>query len=88
MKAKFIEKWYDNINKNNVLVYEYREHKYEVVDYGWKGGEPLSWQHNCEQAHIDELIEREKNKDKNFVSENAQVGFDMFWAYVNGEMEE
>ena len=83
MKAQFVEKFYDT-DKNPVLVYEYRNHKYEVVDYGWKGGEPLSWQHKLAQAHIDEIISREE-KATNFKSENAQVGFDLFWAYVNGE---
>lgn len=83
MKAQFVEKFYDT-DKNPVLVYEYRNHKYEVVDYGWKGGEPLSWQHKLAQAHIDEIISREE-KATNFKGENAQVGFDLFWAYVNGE---
>lgn len=84
MKAKFVEKFYDT-DKNPVLVYEYRGQKYEVVDYGWKGGEPLSWQHNYQQAAIDDNIEKAKNKNPNFKGENAQVGFDLFWAYVNGE---
>ena len=79
MKAKFIEKWYDHINKHPVLVYEYRNYKYEVIDYGWKGGEPLSWQHKMEQAHIDEMIERELRKSNEYVPQNAEVGFELFW---------
>ena len=81
MKAKFIEKFYDN-NNDSVLVYEYKGFTYEVIDHGWKGGEPLSWQHKNEQAHIDEMIER-LSRPKNQVSEPAQVGFDLFWEYVN-----
>ncbi len=80
MKAKYIERWYDHINKHTILVYEYRGHKYEVIDYGWKGGEPLTWQHKMEQAHINEIIEREASSD--FVPESAEVGFELFWESV------
>lgn len=82
MKAKLIERSYDHINKHPVLVYEYRNRRYEVIDYGWKGGEPLAWQHRNEQAHIDEMIERE-SKPKKRDAESAQVGLDLFWEYVN-----
>lgn len=79
MKAKFVEKYY--LLGNAVLVYEYKGYKYDVTDYGWKGGEPLSWQHKNEQAHIDELIARE-NRKTNYVEEPAQIGLDMFFESV------
>lgn len=83
MKAKFLRKYYD-IENNPVLIYIYRGIEYEVVDRGWKGGEPLSWQHKNEQAHIDAFLdEKPKQDDKYRKSEPAQVGFDMFWEYVN-----
>lgn len=81
MKAKFVEKWFDTVNKKFVLVYEYRGCKYEVIDHSWNGGEPLSWQHNNEQARIDDMLDRKTNE--NFIAEDAQVGFDLFWEYVN-----
>ena len=83
MKAKYIKKWYDN-KGNAVLVYEYRNKKYDVVDYGWKGGEPLSWQHKMAQAHIDQQIEIEE-KQKTYKTENAEKGLELFWQSV--EME-
>ena len=83
MEATFVERWYDSINNHPVLVYEYRSHKYDVVDYGWKGGEPLSWQHKLAQAHIDEMIEIEKNKSSDFVPEKAEAGFELFWEIYN-----
>lgn len=83
MKAKFIERFYDYINRHPVLVYEYRNHRYEVIDFGWKGGTPLSWQHKNEQAHIDEMIERESKRNPDFKSEPAEIGFNLFWEYVN-----
>lgn len=76
MKAKFIEKYY--LLGNPVLVYEYRGMRYEITDYGWKGGESLSWQHKNEQAHIDQLIINAE-KSKSFNIEPAQIGLDLFF---------
>ena len=84
MKAKFIEKYYD-VDRNPVLVYEYRNCRYEVIDYGWKAGcNSLGWQHKNEQAHIDEFLDNPKPHDEAFRPEPASVGFDLFWEYVNG----
>lgn len=82
MKAKFIEKFYDN-EKHPVLVYEYRGCRYEVIDYGWKGGEPLSWQHKNEQVRIDEELDNPPAHDPNFVPKSAEEGFKIFWDFVN-----
>ena len=80
MKAKFIGKTY-GVDGNPVLEYEYRGRKYEVIDYGWKGGEPLGWQHKNEQAKIDQQIEmEEKKKSSSYVGEPAQVGLDLFFS--------
>lgn len=65
MKARFIEKYY--MLGHPVLVYEYRGYKYDVTDYGWNGGEPLSWQHANEKARIDrqiEITEKEKTRTR------------------------
>lgn len=88
LKAKFIERTYD-VNKLPVLVYEYRGFRYEVIDYGWRGGEPLSWQHANEQARIDELIEREeKAKNSTFVAEPAEIGLEKFFQMFEQEGEQ
>lgn len=84
MKAKYIGvAWTERVKgyQRKVLEYEYRGHKYEVVDYGWQG-EPLSWQHKNEQAKIDEMIERENHKTT-FVSENSSVGLELFFKLVD-----
>jgi len=80
MRATFISKIYDTVNHHPVLTYKYRNHLYEVIDYGWNGGEPMAWQHNNEQAKIDENISRAEKKSS-FVEENSQVGLDMFFSY-------
>lgn len=85
MVPKFISKEYDSINKNFILTYEYRNYRYEVIDFGWNGGMPLSWQHKNEQAHIDHMLDDQPKHDPNFKPEDAQIGFDMFWEYVNQE---
>ena len=46
---------------------------------------PLSWQHKNEQAHIDHMLDDQPKHDPNFKPEDAQIGFDMFWEYVNQE---
>ena len=77
--AKFIKKEY-TAEGFPMLTYLYRGKQYQVIDYGWHGGEPLSWQHNNEQAKIDQEIEMEnKRMNSNFVEESAEVGLEMFW---------
>lgn len=80
MKAKFIKSEFDPINKNKILTYEYRECRYETIDFGWKGGQPLSWQHKNEQAHIDEMLDNPKPE---FEGESFEIGLEMFWESVN-----
>lgn len=84
MKAKFIEKYFDN-EHHPILIYEYKGFKYEVIDYGWKGGEPLNWQHRNEQTRIDAEIERMENRENSpkIEIESAEKGLEMFWEYVN-----
>lgn len=79
MRAKFIHKTYDT-ERHPVLTYEYRGYHYDVIDYGWRGGEPLSWQHNYEQAHIDQLVEDSLKPKTGYVETPAEVGLEMFFA--------
>lgn len=85
-KATFIGKTYGTgFDRDSVyLEYEYRGHRYEVYENRRKGNEPLSWQHRNAQAEIDQAIELE-GKIKS--TEDAMVGFNLFWEYVNGEGE-
>ncbi len=63
-----------------MLTYSYRGRQYHVIDYGWQGGELLSWQHKNEQAKIDQEIEMEnKRMNSDFVEEPAEAGLEMFW---------
>ena len=78
MKATYIGKWY---HKEHVfLQYEYRGHKYEVVENRAKGNEPLSWQHKNEQARIDRLIEMEKQP-----SGGKPIDIDEIWKLLGWE---
>lgn len=77
--AKLIKKEY-TLEGFPMLTYLYRGKQYKVIDYGWHGGEPLSWQHKNEQAKIDQEITMEnKRMNSNFVEEPAEVGLEMFW---------
>lgn len=77
--AKFIKKEY-TLEGFPMLTYLYRGKQYKVIDYGWYGGEPLSWQHKNEQAKIDQEIEMEnKRMNSDFVEEPAETGLEMFW---------
>lgn len=77
--AKFIKKEY-TLEGFPMLTYLYRGKQYKVIDYGWHGGEPLSWQHKNEQAKIDQEIELEnKRMNSDFVEESAEAGLEMFW---------
>lgn len=80
-KAKFVGKIYSP-EGFPVLTYLYRGRKYDVIDYGWRGGEPLSWQHKNEQAHIDDMIDKE-SKSSGAAGEPAEIGFEIFWESVN-----
>lgn len=77
--AKFIKKEY-TVEGFEMLTYSYRGKQYQVIDYGWHGGEPLSCQHKNEQAKIDQEIELEnKRMNSDFVEEPAEAGLEMFW---------
>ena len=77
--AKFVKKEY-TLEGFPILTYLYRGKQYKVIDYGWHGGEPLSWQHKNEQAKIDKEIELEsKRMNSDFVEEPAEAGLEMFW---------
>ena len=85
MKAKYIGKTYGTGYERDFifLEYEYRGQRYEVYENRAKGNEPLSWQHNMAQSHIDELIERaEKAKSSTFEEEPAEVGLELFFKSV------
>lgn len=58
LKAKYTGLLWTNRDGSRVLGYEYRGHAYDVTDYGWRGGEPLSWQHKNRQIAIDVEIEK------------------------------
>ena len=88
--AKYIETYTEYKNHYPIKhhIYEYKGYQYEVIDAGWIGGQnPLYEQHRAEQDHIDELIEKEK-KLNSYKGENAEVGFNVFWDYVNGDGED
>ena len=75
MLAKLIDKWAGE-NGTTVLQYQYKGKNYIVTDYGWNGGEPLSWQHKNAQAYIDKQIKIERKQQS---TENAQIGLDLFF---------
>ena len=63
----------------SVLWYEYRNHDYCVeTNTEW----PLSCQHKHEQEFIDNLIELDEKMSK-YKGEPAEVGFQMFWDYLD-----
>jgi len=88
-KATFLyserNRWY------NILWYEYRGRKYTVNTGLYT---PLAAQHRMEQASIDAAIECEERRAAYEAEhparyeDTAQAGFDLFWAYVNGETDE
>ena len=86
MKAKYIGKWVDTSYGQCMihLEYEYRGHRYEVIENRNKGNIPLSWQHENEKGRIDTLIEMESKAKKPYRYEDtAEYGFELFWQSVN-----
>lgn len=83
MKREFIGKtFYRQFNETIVeLRYKYRGMEYSVCENLNKGNEPLAWQHKSEQARIDRILDAPKSN----ATENAQVGFDKFWDFVEGK---
>lgn len=87
MRATYKYKYRDEKGRA-VLIYEYKGHEYEVIDYGIWMNEPLSKQHKEEQKKIDELIDHENDPIPEWKYEgSAQEGFDIFWDYVEGNKE-
>ena len=76
MKAKFIKKYYGckrSYDEEMVyLEYEYRGRIYTISENRRLGNEPLSWQHNVEQSHIDEEIRREEILAKSHIDEEIR----------------
>ena len=63
----------------SVLWYEYRNHDYCIqTNTEW----PLSSQHKFEQERIDNLIELVEKMSRH-KGEPAEVGFKMFWDYLD-----
>ena len=63
----------------SVLWYEYRNHDYCVeTNIEW----PLGEQHKHEQEYIDNMIELDEKMSK-YKGEPAEVGFQMFWDYLD-----
>ena len=88
-KAKFL--YADHDRWITILWYEYRGWKYTVNTGLYT---PLAAQHRMEQASIDAAIEREERQKEyeeahpQRYEDTAQAGFDLFWAYVNDEIDE
>lgn len=82
-KGEYVRSYRDDINHTIVHIFKYRDHEYEVIDSGWKGGQqPIYAQHKAEQDHIDELIKKEHKWATN-KKENSQVGLDLFFNYID-----
>ena len=73
MKAKFIQAYrYSEWNRSIVeLEYEYRGHRYTVMEDKSKGNEPLAWQHRAEQDRIDRIIEMEERDSNTEAKESS-----------------
>ena len=72
------------------LTYEYRGHQYIVTKHNnGYSGDPLWLQHKNAQAEIDYKIEHENDPIPDWSYEgSAQEGFDLFWNYVEGNIDE
>lgn len=76
MKAKFL---FRDQKNPSVWWYEYREHDYCIqINTEW----PLSYQHKLEQEKIDNQIELDRKMGE-FKGEPAEVGFQMFWNFLD-----
>ena len=69
-RAKYLRAY--RFQHKKYLEYEYRGKTYSVCAE-WNT-EPLAWQHKSEQALIDSQLD---TKCKS--TENAEVGFELFW---------
>lgn len=75
MKARFIQAYhYREWGRSIVeLEYEYRGHKYTVMEDRSKGNEPLAWQHRAEQDRSDRLIEMDERNDREEAKNSISV---------------
>lgn len=95
-KAQFKCSYYGTGFDRNMIYmdFEYRGRIYTVYENRSKGNEPIAWQHKSAQARIDAEIEsEEKRKEYEKTHEQryedtAEYGFDLFWKYVNSEIDE
>lgn len=78
MKAKFLYKTKDE-KGYDLLWYEYRGRDY-CVQYNTE--ESFTYQHKKEQERIDLAIE---TLNKPLTTEDAMIGFKLFWDYIEGE---
>ena len=74
MKAMFVRAY--TFQHRKYLEYEYRGRMYSVCA-DWNA-ENLSWQHKSEQDLIDRQLDT-----KCVSTENAEVGFNLFWESIN-----
>lgn len=75
-RAKFL---YRDQKDSSVWWYEYRNHNYCIqTNTEW----PLSYQHKLEQENIDNQIELDEKMSRH-KGEPAEVGFQMFWDYLD-----
>lgn len=81
---KKAKKLYTDYGKySNIVTYEYRGCKYEVeyaVDMSYCVS-PAWVQHKIAQEKIDDKLDNPRICE----GENCEVGFNLFWDYVNGE---
>lgn len=72
-----------NHQYSTFVEYEYRDHKYEVEypnDMSYCVTSPKV-QHELAQEKIDKMIDSPKTKH----GENAEVGLNLFWDYIDGK---
>ena len=93
-KAKFIgacrgDKRDPHSWEHTDLLYEYRGHEYIVTRHNnGYAFDSLASQHKREQERIDKIIEDAGKDVPQWTYEgSAQEGFDLFWAYVEGDVE-
>ena len=95
-KAQFKGSYYGTGFDRNMIYadFEYRGHTYTVYENRSKGNIPIAWQHRNAQASIDAEIEREEKRKEyeetheHRYEDTAEYGFNLFWKYVNGEIDE
>lgn len=80
--AEFIGKVRDKNGYAVHLFYRYRGKEYMITDEHNGYSETMATKHKNEQDRIDSCLD---NPHPTHSTEDAQVGFDKFWSYVNGD---